>query len=73
MKTIANQLKYPRGLRVQVFLKMGIKNCRYSFFMPLQIDSKQKISWVLPENAFEAVKPYFGPQNLFHCTFVEHR
>ena len=36
MKTIRNQLKYPIGLRLPVFLKMGTKNCRYSIFMRLQ-------------------------------------
>ena len=34
-----------------------------------QIDNKLK----MPENALEAVKPYFGPQNMFYCTFVKHR
>ena len=38
-----------------------------------QIDNKLKINYNLPENALEAVKPYFGPQNIFDCTFVEHR
>ena len=32
-----------------------------------------KISKTLPENAFKAVKPYFGPQNMLDCTFFEHR
>ena len=45
MKTIVNQPKYPLGLILQVFLKMGIKNCRYSIFMRLQkeqqIDNKK--------------------------------
>ena len=27
----------------------------------------------LPENDLEAVKPYFGPQNMFNCTFIEHK
>ena len=48
MKTIRNQLKYPIGLRLPVFLKIRIKNWRYSIFMRLQkeqqIDNKQKIS-----------------------------
>ena len=60
MKNIRNQLKYPIGLRLTVFLKMIFKNCRYSIFMWLQKeqqkDNKQKISLILPENAFEAVK-----------------
>ena len=68
MKTIRNQLKYHIGLRLSVFLKTGIKNGRYLIFMRLQkeqqIDNKQKISSNLPENAFEAVKPDFGPQNV---------
>ena len=38
-----------------------------------QVDNKQKTGWILPENAFEAVKPYFGPQNMFDCTFFGHR
>ena len=38
-----------------------------------QTDNKQKITENLPENALEAVKPYFGPQKMFDCTFVEHR
>ena len=48
MKTIGNQLKYPTGLRIPVFPKMGNKNCRVSIFMRFQkeqkIDNKQKIS-----------------------------
>ena len=35
---------------------------RYSIFMRLQkeqqIENKQKISYTLPDNTFEAVKPY---------------
>ena len=38
-----------------------------------QIDNKLKINLNLPENALGAVKPYFGPQNMFDCTFVEQR
>ena len=38
MKTIRNQRKY----RLQVFLKIGIKNCRYSIFMRLQKEQKNK-------------------------------
>ena len=38
-----------------------------------QTDNKFKIIENLPENALEAVKPYFGRQNMFNCTFVEHR
>ena len=51
MKTIRNQLKYPIGLRLPLFLKMGFNNCRYLIFMRLQKediiqknDIKQKIS-----------------------------
>ena len=48
MKNIRNQRKYPLGLNLLVFLKMGIRNCRCSIFMRLQkeqqIDNKQKIS-----------------------------
>ena len=44
MKTIGKQLKYPISLRLPVFLKMEIRNCRYSIFMRLQeeqqIDNK---------------------------------
>ena len=36
MKTISNQLKYPIGLQLPVFLNMEIKNDRYSIFMRLQ-------------------------------------
>ena len=36
-------------------------------------DNKLKNQLNLPENALEAVKPYFGPQNMFDGTFVEHR
>ena len=36
MKTIRNQLKYPVGLRLPVFVKMGIMNCLFSVFMRLQ-------------------------------------
>ena len=46
METIRNQLKYPIGLPLPVFLKIGVKNCRYLIFMRLQketqIDNKQK-------------------------------
>ena len=38
-----------------------------------QIDNKQKINSNLPENAFKAVKPYFGPQNMFDCDFLRTR
>ena len=38
-----------------------------------QIDNKLKINYNLSEKALEAVKPYFGPQNMFDLTFVEHR
>ena len=38
-----------------------------------QTVNKLKINENLPENALEAVKPYIGPQNMFDCTFVEHR
>ena len=38
-----------------------------------QTENKQKINENLPENALEAVKTYFGPQNMFNCTFVEQR
>ena len=38
-----------------------------------QIDNKQKINWNLPENALEAVNPYFGPHNMFAWAIVEHR
>ena len=48
MKTIRNQLKYPIGIKLPMFLKMGVNNCRNSIFMRLQkeqkIDNKQKIS-----------------------------
>ena len=47
------------------------------FFMRLQKeqqrDNQQKVNLNLPENACEAVKPYFGPQNMFNCTFTEHQ
>ena len=77
MKTIRNQLNYLTGLRLAVSLKMGIKNFRYSIFMRLkkrqQIDNKQKPNFILPENAFEDVKPHFCPQTMFNCTFIEHQ
>ena len=38
-----------------------------------QTDNKQKINENLPENALEAVDQCFGPQNMFDCTFFEHR
>ena len=43
-------------------------------FLRLQKEQiyKQKISKTLQENAFEAVKPEFGPQNMLDCTFFEH-
>ena len=37
-----------------------------------QIDNKLKINKNLPENALEAVKPYFGPQNKFDWSIVKH-
>ena len=49
MKTIRNQQKYPIGLRLPVFLKMGIKNSRYSIFKRLQkeqqIDNKNSVKF----------------------------
>ena len=69
MKTIRNQLKYPIGLQLPMLLLKGFKNSWYSIFMQLQkeqqIDMKLKINSNLPLNALEAVKPYFGPQNMF--------
>ena len=38
-----------------------------------QIDNRLKIYKNLPEKALQAVKPYFDPQNMSNCTFVEHR
>ena len=38
-----------------------------------KIDNKLKINKNLQENALGAVKPYFGTQKMFNCTFVEHR
>ena len=38
-----------------------------------QIDNTLKINLNLPEKALEAVKPYFGTQNMFDCTFFEHQ
>ena len=74
MKTIRNQLKYQIGLQLPMLLYKGIKNSWYSIFMQLQkeqqTDNKQKIIENLPENALEAVKPCFGRQNMFDCTFV---
>ena len=32
---------------------------------------KQKIKWNQPENAVEAVKPFFGTQIMFDCSFIE--
>ena len=77
MKTIRNQLNYLTGLRLAVSLKMGVKNFCYSIFMQIQkeqqIDNKQKTSFVLPENAYEDVKPYFCPQTMFICTFIDQQ
>ena len=70
MKTIRNQLKYPIGLQLPVLLWMGIKDSQYSIFYAVtnRTTNRQQI-----ENALEAVKPYFGPQNMFDCTVIEHR
>ena len=38
-----------------------------------QTDNKQNIIKNLPENALKDAKRYFGRQNMFDCTFVEHR
>ena len=38
-----------------------------------QIDNKLKINYNSPENALEAVKPYFGRQNMFDCSFFAQR
>ena len=65
MKTIRNQQKYPVGLWLAMFLMMGMENWRHSISLRLQKEQqiyKQKISETLPENAFEAVKPEFGPK-----------
>ena len=47
MKTIRNQLKYPIGLRLSLFLKTRMNYCRYSIFMRLQkeqqTDNEKKI------------------------------
>ena len=49
----------------------------FIFFMQLQkeqqTDNKQKIIKNLTENALKAVKPFFGRQNMFDCTFIEHQ
>ena len=77
MQTIRNQLKYPIVLQLPMFIKMGIKSFRDSIFMRLQkeqqIDNKQKITYILPENAFKAVKPYFGTQIMFECSSFKNR
>ena len=47
MKTNRKQQKFPIGLRLPVFLKKGIKYCRYSFlcrYKKKQVDNKQKFS-----------------------------
>ena len=48
MKTIRYQLKYPKGLQLRVFPKIGIKKFRHSIFMRLQkeeqIDIKLSIT-----------------------------
>ena len=36
MKTNRNQLKYPIGLQLLMFLQTGINTCPYSFFMRLK-------------------------------------
>ena len=49
MKTNEYQLRYPIGLQLPEFLKMRIKNCRYSIFMQLQkeqqIDNKKSFKF----------------------------
>ena len=51
---------------MQCFYRGGLTTVGITLFMLFQkkqqIDNKQKIKKNLPENAFEAVKPYFGPQ-----------
>ena len=55
---------------------MALRPVGIQFFMRLQkqkIDNKKNQIKNLPENAFEAVKPNFGPQNMYDWTFFEHR
>ena len=76
MKTIRNQLKKRIGLQLPK-LRRELRTLGIQFFIQLQkeqqTDNKQKIKENLPENALEAVEPYVGTKNMFHCCFVEHR
>ena len=56
---------------------MGSHTCPYLFFMQLKKNNKKTTNKIqkknLPENAVEAVEPYFGPENMFDCAFFAHR
>ena len=76
MKTNRNQLKYPIGLQLLMFLQTGINICPYSFFMRLKKNIKKKTNKIQLKIAKErcrSLKAIFGPQNLFNCAFVEQR
>ena len=38
-----------------------------------QIETTKKLNQILLENAVEAVKPYFAPQNMFNLAFHERQ
>ena len=70
--------RYPIDLQLPIFLWKAITKCRQSIFYEVtkrttkrQPTKTQKKN--LPENVFEAVKPYFGPLNMFNCTFIKQQ
>ena len=77
MKTNRNRQKYPIGEQLPMLFQKGLKTAGMQLFMrlqkKLQIDNKQKINLNLAENAFETVKPNYGQQNMFNCTFYKNQ
>ena len=77
MKNIRNQLKYPIGLQLSMLLQRGIKNSWYSIFYAVtkRTTNRQqtKNQLKLARKCFGSRKAILWPQNMFDCTFVEHR
>ena len=66
MKTIRNQVKYRKELQLPTLLQKLRQEGNKTV-------NKQKFNSNLPENAVEAVKPHFGPPNMFDCAILKLR
>ena len=76
MKTIKNQVKYHKDLPFQCIHRGALGPVLFHFFKRLKeqqkTTNKNSIETFL-ENAVKNVKPCFGPQNTFDCSFLKQR